>query len=408
MRGSVLRVVVLCALLVLAAAWSKEDHEIFRLRDEVELSEGVDTTFYDFLGITPSASHEDIVKAQRKKSRTLHPDKIKQSFVAEKSTPKPKSKSGAKPTTHVSKGPSQREIQATIKKATERYQRLTVVANILKGEGRERYDHFLRNGFPSWRGTGYYYTRFRPGLGSVLLGLFIAGGGAAHYGILVLNWRRHREFVEKYIRHARKAAWGDETGIKGIPGVDGPITTVTPPVEDSDNGAMQMTRRQKRQMEKETKKEKSRPKKSGNGSGTATPTTTEPTGPRKRVMAENGKVLIVDSMGNVFLEEESENGETQEFLLDVNEIPRPTVKDTALYRFPLWVYAKAVGRFVKDKRERGEVDEVTAAEEVAQEQPTDESDPASSFEKIDGSGVQEAANGPARKRNKKAKKFDLS
>ena len=28
-----------------------------------------------------------------------------------------------------------------------------------------RYDFFYKNGVPRWRGTGYYYSRFRPGLG---------------------------------------------------------------------------------------------------------------------------------------------------------------------------------------------------------------------------------------------------
>lgn len=27
------------------------------------------------------------------------------------------------------------------------------------------YDFFYKNGVPKWRGTGYYYSRFRPGLG---------------------------------------------------------------------------------------------------------------------------------------------------------------------------------------------------------------------------------------------------
>lgn len=29
----------------------------------------------------------------------------------------------------------------------------------------KRYDFFYKNGVPKWRGTGYYYSRFRPGLG---------------------------------------------------------------------------------------------------------------------------------------------------------------------------------------------------------------------------------------------------
>ena len=67
----------------------------------------------------------------------------------------------------------------------ERFARLGVISTILRNkEGRERYvigssqpccsqaltffnryDFFYKNGVPKWRGTGYYYSRFRPGLG---------------------------------------------------------------------------------------------------------------------------------------------------------------------------------------------------------------------------------------------------
>lgn len=46
-----------------------------------------------------------------------------------------------------------------------------------------------------------------------------------------------------------------------------------------------------------------------------------PAGQRKRVVAENGKVLVVDSVGNVYLEEEDEEGNVREFLLDVSFRP---------------------------------------------------------------------------------------
>lgn len=74
-----------------------------------------------------------------------------------------------------------------VKGIQERFARLGVVASILRSEeGRERsvsrevtweyyfgltcslecrYDFFYKNGVPRWRGTGYYYSRFRPGLG---------------------------------------------------------------------------------------------------------------------------------------------------------------------------------------------------------------------------------------------------
>ncbi|KAL5363779.1 hypothetical protein BJX96DRAFT_122255 [Aspergillus floccosus] len=373
MKSTVLRLVCFAVLLVFAAAWTKEDYEIFRLNDEVTAAEGANVTFYDFLGVKPNANQDELNKAYRKRSRQLHPDKVKRSFIANRSTDKSRSKS--KGGVHVNKGPSQREIAAAVKEAHERSARLNTVANILRGPGRERYDHFLKNGFPKWKGTGYYYSRFRPDLGSVLVGLFLVFGGGAHYAALVLGWRRQREFVDRYIRQARRAAWGDELGVRGIPGVDAaggvPAPTPTPDAGDAGAAAMPMNRRQKRMMERENRKEKKAPRASPRGSGTATPTTesVEPTGERKRVVAENGKVLIVDSVGNVFLEEETEDGERQEFLLDVEEIPRPTVRDTMVFRLPGWVFRKTVGR-VFGSSDAVDEEESPEATEPASDEPT--------------------------------------
>lgn len=215
----------------------------------------------------------------------------------------------------------------------------------------------MKYGFPTWKGTGYYYSRFRPGLGSVLLGLFVAFGGFGHYIALVLSYRRQREFMERYIRHARKAAWGDERALGGIPGLDA-TATATPAaapqteVEESP-AAMALNRRQKRMMERENRKESKKGNKSSGmsdsapGSGTATPISENvagASGTKKRVYAENGKILVVDSIGNVFLEEETEEGEKQEFLLDVDEIPRPAIRDTFVFRLPRWVYRRALGK----------------------------------------------------------------
>jgi hypothetical protein len=359
-------------------------------------------TFYDFLGVKPSASLAELIKALKKKSRTLHPDKVKQQFVAARSTGKPKKK-GEKKGVHVSKGPSEREVKNAYKEANERYARLAVVAKILQGADRERYDHFLANGFPKWRGTGYYYARFRPGLGSVLVGLFLVGGGAAHYGALVLSWKRQRDFIGRYIRHARKTAWGDETGIRGIPGIDGPTAPATPATEESDN-MMQMNRKQKRQMERENKKDKTaKGKAGGKSSGTHTPIRDAgPTGEKKRVMAENGKVLIVDSIGNVYLEEEDEEGNVQEFLLDAEDIAKPTIKDTAVYRVPMWIYDKVTYRFAKTAEEAEHVD----GPSIVVSDASQETDPSSSFEVIGSDSPVDKmaqANGAARKRKGKGK-----
>lgn len=300
------------------ASWSKEDQEIFRLRHEIEASEGVGVTFYDFLGTKPSASQDDINKAYRMRSRTLHPDKVKRQFIAEQSS---------------KRKPTQTEIRATAKAASDRFARLGIVANILRGPGRERYDHFLNYGFPTWKGTGYYYARFRPGLGSVLIGLFVFVGGVGHWITLYLSWKRQRDFINHYISFARHATWGDNIpGLENITGTLTPVATEVQPVN----------RRQRRMQDKDNKKEKKAVvKKSSKPQSTATPDSTRA---RKRVVAENGKTLIVDSAGQVFLEQVDEDGETQEFLLHPDELHKPSFSDTALCRLPIWIYDSIVSR----------------------------------------------------------------
>ncbi len=238
------------------------------------------------------------------------------------------------------------------------------------------------------------------------MGLFVLGGGGAHYAALYVSWKRQREFVERYIRHARRAVWGDDSGIRGIPGVDTVGLGVQPPPPPAqaagENGAAGMNRRQKRMQERDAKKGREkeerkgfRPKSvAGKGSGASTPLQEEaggesdgagPQGARKKVQAENGKVLIVDSVGNVFLEEEDAEGERGEFLLDPDEIPPPTLRQTVLYRLPAWVYGSVVGRFGVEKGDEGgeRVVDGDEAEEV-------------------GAEKKGAANGSARKRGKRS------
>lgn len=293
----------------------------------------------------------------------IHPDKAKQSFIASKATAKTSSNllgQKKKPRVHVNKGPTEAEIREAVKKASERFARLGVIANILKGSGRERYDHFLNNGFPKWKGTGYYYARFRPGLGSVLIGLFVVGGGLVHYVVLYLNWKRQKQFVERYISHARKTAWGDDYVYKGIAGLDDLSTNST---SAQDESATTLNRRQKRLQERESKKEKDKKKPKGarnDKPNALSEADSEPSssGPKKKVQAENGKVLIVDSTGKVFLEGEDENGVKGEYLLDPDEISEPTIHQTFLLRLPVWIYAQISNRLEKSEPGKPETENV--------------------------------------------------
>ncbi|PNY28422.1 J domain-containing protein [Tolypocladium capitatum] len=335
MKIAYLSIGILSLLAPLTAAWNKEDREIFRIRDEISAHESDPTaTFYDILGIPPNASQDDINKAYHKTTRSLHPDKVRQKLRADRA--KASSNKGTKDDIHTAKPPTAAEIRTAVKEAGDRQARLSLIATILRGPSRARYDHFLNNGFPLWKGTDYYYNRYRPGLGTVVLGLFVLGGGAVHYLILYMSWKRQKEFVERYIKFARETAWGNGMG---IPGVDSAPAPVTPP-EEEDEPPQPMNRKQRRMQEKESKKEDSRgrTKKSSRKAQSVSRDASSvpaPSGVRKRVVAENGKMLVVDSVGDVFLEEEDEEGNVNEFLLDPNELHQPTFKDTAVVRVPV-------------------------------------------------------------------------
>ncbi|KAI0533345.1 hypothetical protein GGR58DRAFT_516998 [Xylaria digitata] len=422
MKFSTLTISLVALLTPLTAAWSKEDREIFRVRDELSTHEGPDVTFYDFLGVTPSATQDEINKAYKRKSRALHPDKVRQQIMADR-TKQNKAK-GVK----VTKSPTQSQIKAAVKKASERQARLGIVTNVLRGPGRDRYDHFLKNGFPTWKGTEYYYSRYRPGLGTVLVGCLLVGGGGFHYLALYMSWKRQREFVERYIESARRTAGGDNFAIPGLDAATA-ATPPPPPQADDDQPPIALNRKQRRMQEKETRRESSkegkrpsraRGRSSQQASGSATPIPQAqgpgPTGTKKRVVAENGKILVVDSLGDVYLEQEDEHGNMHELLLDPNELPPPTVRDTALYKLPGWIYALTVGKVIGQPApstvdsESDVVDDLVDddSEEAAQRTPS--TDSADDFELLEKSvedlpkpkttGSQ-AQGGKAKKRNKK-------
>ncbi|KAF8195803.1 DnaJ domain-containing protein [Mycena galopus ATCC 62051] len=163
----------LAVLVTAVLAWEKEDHEIFDLVSEIEASEGKGTTFYSWLDVPFTATTGEIAKAYRKKSMVLHPDK----------------------------NPNDQRIH-------ERFARLGVVSTILRNkESRDRYDFFYKNGVPVWRGTGYYYSRFRPGLGSVLVFLVLVTSGF-HHIVQHINYRNDLKRVERFVKEAQLAAWG--------------------------------------------------------------------------------------------------------------------------------------------------------------------------------------------------------
>ncbi|KAF7949598.1 uncharacterized protein EAE97_003107 [Botrytis byssoidea] len=390
MRGSFYTFAILACLLAFVAAWSKEDQEIFRLQNEVATHDGPEVTFYDLLDIKPSANQEEIRAAYKKKSRTQHPDKVKAQFVADKSTGKGEKSKNKKSGANVSKGPSQAEIKAHYQKASDRFTRLGLINKILLGEGRARYDHFLKNGFPKWKGTGYYYARFRPGFGSVLVGLFIFVGGGGHYLALYLSWKRQREFVERYITFARNAAWGGNSNLN-IPGLDAAATPGTD--TDGDADPMQpMNRKERRRQEKFSKTDKTEKKvKKAKASAPGTPTSI--TGPKKRVVAENGKILVVDSANNVYLEQADEDGKTQEFLLDLDELPAPSMRETALFRLPIFAFNKTIGRVLNKTPVEEEYEEV---EEASSSSGADDFEV---LEKVKTTAIN--GNGKATRRNKK-------
>ncbi|OBZ82546.1 putative J domain-containing protein C2E1P5.03 [Choanephora cucurbitarum] len=166
--GLLLMVMVIFSMMPRVKAWTEADFEIFDLVDALEKAEGKDTNFYSWLGVSPSASQSEITKAYRKLSLKWHPDKNKNDA-----------------------------------KAKERFARLGVIAAILRDpSSRERYNFFYKNGVPRWRGTGYLYSRFRPGVGSVVVVIVLIAAGmqsiAAH-----INYRQEKRKILQFINDAR-------------------------------------------------------------------------------------------------------------------------------------------------------------------------------------------------------------
>lgn len=88
-------------------------------------------------------------------------------------------------------------------KAKERFTRLGVIVTILRDPtSRERYNFFYKNGVPRWRGTGYLYSRFRPGLGTVIVILTLIASGM-QYIANQINYRQEKKKILEFIANAR-------------------------------------------------------------------------------------------------------------------------------------------------------------------------------------------------------------
>ena len=155
-----------------ATNWDKDDHEIFELQSALEKSEGKGSTFYSILNLPRSSTSADIKRAYRKKSLELHPDK-----------------------------------NLGVAGAQQRFERLGLVYKILRDGRKDRYDHFLSKGFPKWRQNGYFYERYRPGLGSVIVGIVLVTM-LVEVGISKLTSGQERAKIERLKMSARLVAWG--------------------------------------------------------------------------------------------------------------------------------------------------------------------------------------------------------
>jgi hypothetical protein len=79
-----------------------------------------------------------------------------------------------------------------------------------------------------------------------------------------------------------------------------------------------------------------------------------------------------------------------------NELPQPTIRDTALYRVPIWIYNRAAGRLSK----KGSTEEES---DIEDDEPASSSSGADDFEVLEKvkTGAQNE-NGKAVRRNKKS------
>lgn len=196
--------------------WSPLDREIFHLNEQIQADLGPSTTFYSWLEIPVKASYDDIAKAYKRLSRQIHPDKVAMQ-LRRKLKEQNANKDGEKPLVMT---PAQE--RKFYKEATDRFARLGLVNKILTNvESRERYDFFLKHGFPKLKGSDYFYTRYRPGVGFVFVFLYLLIG-VGQYVVLKLTAMQHVKHMKSVIEDVKTFAWPS-----GIPSSN--VKTITNP-----------------------------------------------------------------------------------------------------------------------------------------------------------------------------------
>lgn len=259
----------------IASNWASEDYEIFSLKDKVESDLGSGTTFYQWLKLPkgPKSSLEEINKAYRRLSRQSHPDKF-----------------------HTASKNVQR-------KAEERFQRLSLVGNILRDHSlKKRYDYFLDNGFPTWRDTGYFYSRFRPGVFAVALFLYVIIG-IFHFVSLKISRKQDFKRIVDMKNDLKRRAWNGSL----FPPSDGSDVKVFNPI--------------------------------------------------------NAKEFLVHSSGDVSLIESQGDNRTLH-ILDENDIKLEVgFKDSLFYKFPVYLYNKSLGTFFGEIKEIEDIKKPTTPQE---------------------------------------------
>ncbi|TPX60484.1 hypothetical protein SpCBS45565_g07494 [Spizellomyces sp. 'palustris'] len=153
---------LLVALLIpQVSAWEQRDYEIFDLNDALLSVSGPGTDFYSVFNVSRTATTSEIQRAYRKASLSLHPDK----------NPDPS--------------------------AHELYSLLTSVAAILRDqEFRGRYDGHLQRGIPRWRGTGYYYSHYKPSIVTISLLIILSTSFVQYVSAWLIYFRRKSHLLE--------------------------------------------------------------------------------------------------------------------------------------------------------------------------------------------------------------------